>query len=45
MQHLGHVLAVALLDCLPFLFAAGTAGCVIVLVMTVWEDVKTVTGH
>lgn len=45
MQHLGHWLAGGLLRGLEFLFAVGGIGCVIVLVMTFWEDLKTVTGH
>lgn len=45
MQHLGHLLAAGFLDSLSFLFAVGAAGCMVVLVMTFWEDLKTVTGH
>ncbi len=45
MQHLGHLLAVGLLNTISFLFAVGGIGCAAVLVMTFWEDVKTVTGH
>lgn len=45
MQHLGHLLAVGLLDSLSFLFAVGGAGCIVVLVMTFWQDLKTLAEH
>jgi hypothetical protein len=44
-QHFGHFLAVALLDSLDLLFALGAIGCFFVLVMTFWEDLRTIAGH
>ncbi len=45
MHHLTHLFAAALLDSLSFLFAVGGIGCCLVLLMTFWEDVRTIAGR
>jgi hypothetical protein len=45
MQHVIHTVLSVYLRGVTLLFAAGGIGCAAVLVMTLWEDVKTMAGH
>ena len=45
MHQFTHSLTAAFLEFITLLFAIGGIGCVIVLMMTFWEDVRTIAGH
>lgn len=45
MQHVFHSAFSALMHVLVFLFFLGVTGCVFVVVITFWDDMKTIAGH
>lgn len=45
MSHLFHLVAATYLDFVSALFGIGMIGCLAVLLMTFYEDVKTVFGY
>lgn len=45
MNHLLHVLFSDFIKLVTLLFMIGVGGCLVVLVMTFWEDLKTIAGH
>jgi len=44
-NHLLHVLFSDFISVVTFLFMIGVSGCFVVLLMTFWEDLKTIAGH
>jgi len=44
-RHLLDVLFLDFIKAVTFLFMIGVAGCVAVLVMTFWEDLRTIVGY
>lgn len=44
MAHMSHLIALTYLRFVSVLFGAGMIGCLVVLGMTFYEDVKTVLG-
>jgi hypothetical protein len=44
-SHLLNVLFLDFIKAVTFLFMIGVAGCVAVLVMTFWEDLKTIASY
>lgn len=44
MSHISHLFAVSYLDFVSTLFGIGMIGCFAVLVMTFYEDMKTILG-
>lgn len=45
MHHIFRLFVSALFGTVTFLFVLGGIGCVIVLLMTFWEDLKTIAGR
>ncbi len=45
MSHLLHNALNAVIESITFLFVVGSVGCVAVLVLTFWQDLKTLIGH
>lgn len=44
-SHLLNVLFLDFIQVVTFLFMIGVVGCVAVLMMTFWEDLKTIAGY
>jgi len=44
-NHLLHVLFSDFINVVTFLFMIGVGGCLVVLVMTFWQDLKTIAGY
>lgn len=45
MQHVFESAFSALMQVLVVLFSLGAAGCVVVVVITFWDDIRTIASH